>query len=112
MLAEAQALADECEERWWQAELYRLKGELMLKRRGAPGCHKAIDDDEPERCFRQALAIARAQKAKSLELRAAMSLSRLQARQFKRSEAQETSCKGIFASFTEGSTLQTYRKQS
>ena len=99
VLAEAQALADECEERWWQAELYRLKGELMLKSRGAPSAQH--DDDEPERCFRQALAIARAQKAKSLELRAAMSLSRLQARQFKRSEARET-LQGIFASFTEG----------
>jgi predicted ATPase len=71
-LAEALAQADTTGERWWEAELYRLKGELLL----------AQDDSRPKwaeakECFHQALSVARHQQAKSLELRAAMSLSRL-----------------------------------
>jgi predicted ATPase len=59
-------------ERWWEAELQRLRGELLLVQ---------VDTKqqiaEAEQCFQQALTIARNQQAKSLELRAAMSLSRL-----------------------------------
>jgi predicted ATPase len=50
--------------------LYRLRGELLLRQGGA--------EDEAEACFRQALESARRQSAKSLELRAALSLCRLQ----------------------------------
>jgi predicted ATPase len=100
VLAEAQALADECEERWWQPELYRLKGELILKRGGVQS-PRHDDQDEAEGCFRQALAIAKAQKAKSLELRAAMSLCRLWAQQSRRSEARPV-LQEIFGRFTEG----------
>jgi class 3 adenylate cyclase/tetratricopeptide (TPR) repeat protein len=66
--------------RWWKAELYRLRGELLLQQTALPPA-------EVEACFRQALDVARRQQAKSLELRAAMSLSRLWQRQGKRDEA-------------------------
>ena len=56
-------------ERWWDAELHRLRGEL----RWAQGA----EVDEVEAAFRRSLEIARSQQAKSLELRAATSLSRL-----------------------------------
>jgi predicted ATPase len=56
--------------RFYEAALYRLKGELLLMR--------SLDHHmEAEACFHQALDIARRQQAKSLELRAAMSLARL-----------------------------------
>jgi class 3 adenylate cyclase/predicted ATPase len=85
-------------ERYWEAELHRLKGELMLTGAGAR-TRPLSSESEAETCFRQALAVARAQNAKSLELRAAMSLCRLYLRQGKRSDAGlgET-----FAWFTEG----------
>ena len=67
-LAEALATLAKSGVRWWEAELHRLRGELLLQHAGAqPG--------EAEACFQQALVIARRQQAKSLELRAAMSLS-------------------------------------
>jgi predicted ATPase len=64
------------------AELYRFKGELLL-------WHAAPDEHQAETCFQQALAIARRQQAKSLELRAALSLSRLWQRQGKRDAARQ-----------------------
>ena len=81
-LAEALATLAKSAVRWWEAELYRLRGELLLQRSVAP-------PEEAEACFHQALAVARRQQAKSLELRAAMSLSRLWQRQGKREEARE-----------------------
>ena len=87
VLAEAQDLADKNEERWWQAELHRIKGELMLQHRDG---HTASHNDQvaAEDCFHQALGVARSQRAKSLELRAAMSLCRLWTQQSRSSEAQ------------------------
>jgi predicted ATPase len=81
-------------ERRWEAEVYRLKGELLLAR-------SAEHDAEAETCFRQALAIARRQQAKSLELRAAMSLARLWQQQGKRGEAYDLLAP-IYGWFTEG----------
>jgi predicted ATPase len=69
-VAEALALADKTEERCWQAELNRIKGELLL----AASSNNHV---EAESCFSQALDIARRQQAKSWELRAAVSLGRL-----------------------------------
>jgi predicted ATPase len=79
---------------FYEAELYRLKGELLLQQavRGEP---------EAETCFRQALDIARRQEAKALELRAARSLARLWQRQGKRAEAYELLAP-IYHWFTEG----------
>lgn len=74
-LAEAQAVVDRGRERWWEAELYRLKGELTLMQ--AESESSPENQKEAEEHFLQALNIASYQNAKSLELRAAMSLSRL-----------------------------------
>jgi predicted ATPase len=81
-------------ERRWEAELYRLQGELLLAR--ATG-----QDTEAETCFRQALDIARRQQAKSWELRAAMSLARLWQRRGKRADAH-TLLASVYHWFTEG----------
>jgi predicted ATPase len=100
VLDEAMAAASATQERWWQAELYRLKGELILKRCGVQGLGSegvpAIED-----CFRQAFSIARAQNAKSLELRATMSLARLLASNGRREEAQDIVAE-IYNWFAEG----------
>jgi predicted ATPase len=94
MLAEALAAVHKTGERFYEAELYRLKGELLLAR-------SAGDYTEAEACFRQALDIARQQQAKSLELRAAMSLSRLWQRQGKHDEAHQLLSE-LYGWFTEG----------
>jgi TOMM system kinase/cyclase fusion protein len=93
-LAEALAVVDDTEERWWEAELYRLKGELLQQQ--ATG-----SSEEAEACFHQALDIARRQQAKSLELRAAMSLARLWRHQGKQAAAHELLAP-IYGWFTEG----------
>jgi predicted ATPase len=74
--------------------LYRLRGELLLQRSMAP-------QGEAEACFQQALDVARRQQAKSLELRAAMSLSRLWQQQGKQTEARELLAP-VYGWFTEG----------
>jgi predicted ATPase len=94
LLAEALALVHKNGERWWEAELHRLKGELLL-------ILSPENQVDAEACFRQALDIARRQQAKSLELRAAMSLGRLWQRQDKRDEARELLTE-IYGWFTEG----------
>jgi len=80
-------------EREWEAELYRLRGELLLR--------SADNEAEAEACFQQAQAIARQQQAKSFELRAAMSLGRLWQQQGKQAEAHELLA-SIYGWFTEG----------
>jgi predicted ATPase len=77
----------------WAAELHRLKGELLLRRAGPT--------EEAEACFRQALDTARHQQAKSLELRAVTSLSRLWQQQGKRAEAHDLLAP-VYGWFTEG----------
>jgi predicted ATPase len=67
---EALALADETRERWTDALLYRIRGEILLKRDPA-------NTAPVEEAFLAAIAVAQAQKAKSFELRAALSLGRL-----------------------------------
>ena len=94
VLVEALTVVDKSGERFWEAELYRLKGELLL----------VLSPDnkaEAETCFRQALATTRHQQAKSLELRVAMSLSRLWQHQGKRDEARQLLA-GVYGWFTEG----------
>jgi tetratricopeptide (TPR) repeat protein len=67
LLAEALALVDTTRERAFEAEMYRIKGELLLR--------QAVPDAPQARvCFHQALAVARRQQAKAWELRAALSL--------------------------------------
>ena len=82
------------EERWWEAEIYRLRGVLLLRQTGTPQA-------EAETWFQRALDVARRQEAKSLELRAAMSLARLWQQQGKRAEAYDLLAP-IYGWFTEG----------
>jgi predicted ATPase len=94
MLDEALTAVDKTGGRWAEAELHRLKGDVLLQQ-------AAPDAPQAESCFHQALAVARRQQAKSLELRAAMSLSRLWQRQGKKVEAQNLLA-GVYRWFTEG----------
>jgi predicted ATPase len=93
-LAEAYTLMEQQEERWWEAEVSRLRGVLLLRQPGTPQA-------EAEACFQRALDIACRQQAKSLELRAALSLARLWQQQGKRSEAYNLLAP-IYSWFTEG----------
>ncbi|MFX1554476.1 MAG: AAA family ATPase [Promethearchaeota archaeon] len=104
LLGEALAAADRNGERWWEAELYRLKGELIV-RQGVeevqspqPGVQQM---SEAEGNLRHAVEIARRQGAKSLELRAVMSLSRLLQKQGKKRNARQMLAK-IYSWFVEG----------
>jgi DNA-binding winged helix-turn-helix (wHTH) protein/predicted ATPase len=118
-LEEALVTADEHAERFYAADLYRLKGKLLLRKCvGADRTPAAADiakeqaaglvttgwsplQTEAEACFQTALTVARRQAAKSLELRAAMGLSRLWQQQGKRAEAHKLLAL-IYGWFTEG----------
>src|SRR5262249_53399683 len=96
VLAEALALMHSTGEGFHGAELHRLQGEFLLRRETAEvACREA------EACFRQALTIARRQQAKSLELRAAMSLTRLYQKQDRQAEARPMLAE-CYDWFTEG----------
>jgi predicted ATPase len=99
LLAEAFALEHKTGEGLYEAELYRLKGELTLQS-GAQSWESGAQK-EAEACFQRALEVARHQQSKSLELRAATSLSRLWQQQGKRDEAQEL-LGDTYGWFTEG----------
>jgi class 3 adenylate cyclase/predicted ATPase len=94
VLDDAFAAVDKTGGRWAEAELHLIKGELLM-RQGTSSAPQA------EICFNQAFVVARSQSAKSLELRAATSLSRLWQRQGKRKEARQLLAK-IYGWFTEG----------
>jgi predicted ATPase len=94
VLAEACTLVEATEERWWEAEMYRLKGTL-LRQLPRP------DVGQAEACFQQELDVARRQQAKALELRAALSCSQLWLAQGKRDEARVLLAP-IYGWFTEG----------
>jgi predicted ATPase len=93
-LTAALAAADEREERYYEAEIHRLKGELLLKQDDS----KSV---EAQSCFQSAIDIARKQSAKILELRATMSLARLLASQGRRGEARAVIA-DVYNWFTEG----------
>jgi class 3 adenylate cyclase/predicted ATPase len=93
-LREALVAADEHVDRCWEAETYRLKGELLLKQRNSSVV-------EARQCFERAIEIARNQSAKSFELRATTSLARLLDKQGNRDEAR-TMLAEIYNWFTEG----------
>jgi len=94
VVAEALGSARKTGLRYYEAELHRIQGELLLKRTDT-------DEEEAEGCFQEALQVARSQGAKSLELRAAMSSSRLWQKQGKRDKARQLLA-GIYDWFTEG----------
>jgi predicted ATPase len=97
VLAEALAQVEKTEERFWEAEIYRLKGELLLKAEG--GGMK--DKESPEDYFLKAIEVARRQEGKSLELRAMVSLARLWQRQGKKDDARSMLAE-IYSWFREG----------
>jgi predicted ATPase len=82
LVVEALAVADDHEERFYEAELHRLKGELLL-------AQSPDNQSEAESCFQEAISIAQRQQAKSWELRAATSLARLWQSQGKRQAAYD-----------------------
>jgi predicted ATPase len=93
-LNEAENLLNKTGIRCYEAELYRLRGELSLSQ-------NETNDAEAEVFFRRAIGVARQQSAKSWELRATVSLARLLAKQAKRAEAQAMLTE-IYGWFTEG----------
>jgi predicted ATPase len=95
VMAEALAHIDTTGETYYEAEVHRLKGELLLLQ-GGPDAATAA-----ETAFLRALEVARRQQAKSWELRAAMNLSRAWQQQGKRDQARQLLAE-IYAWFTEG----------
>jgi predicted ATPase len=93
LLSSAFDFVDRTDERWYEAELHRLMGELSLLTAGS--------ESEGEEHFRRAIEVARRQSARSLELRATTSLARLLAKQGKRNEAR-TMLADSYNWFTEG----------
>ncbi|MFY9610465.1 MAG: protein kinase [Blastocatellia bacterium] len=93
-LKEAMEVAQQTYEPFYEAELYRLRGDALVKAGG-------VSVSEGESCFHQAIEIARRQQAKSFELRAVMSLARLWQQQGK-GKAGRAILAEIYAWFTEG----------
>ena len=93
LLDEALDWVERTDERWWEAEVYRLQGEL-LHRQGAPLI-------TVEACFERAIALAQRQQAKSLELRATTSLCKLWQAQGKQALALQRLAE-IYGWFSEG----------
>jgi predicted ATPase len=93
-LDEALTLTDTTGERWYEPEMYRLKGELLLQQ-------SSDNYTEAATCFQHAIRIAQSQQAKSWELRAATSLARLWQQQGKRAEARQV-LGDVYGWFTEG----------
>jgi predicted ATPase len=92
LLEDALASTEVSGERWWQAELHRLRGRLLVAR----GQH-----DEGEACFRRAIEVSSGQRARLLELRAAASLARLWSDRGRNAEARDLLAP-IYGWFTEG----------
>jgi hypothetical protein len=109
VLAEALAAVDVTGERFYEAGFYRLKGELTMRANGqgpkfnVHGQWKTQTEleAEAEECFCKAIEISRRQGAKSLELRAVMSLARLWKERGKKEEARKMLAE-IYDWFTEG----------
>ena len=93
-LQNAAAISDEVGETFWQAEMLCVEGDLLRAR-------SADDRRAPEDRYREAIAVARRQQAKSLELRAATRLARLWGEQGRRAEARELLA-SVYGWFTEG----------
>jgi len=100
VLDEALDAVNDTGEGWWEAELHRLRGELLRAQR-AQRAGQMGAEGEAEACFRQAIEVARRQEAKSWELRATTSLARLWQRQGRTDEARQVLAH-IYGWFTEG----------
>ena len=97
VLIEAEAEMDKSNEKWWQAELLRTRGELFLAATNDP------DQNRPEAaaCFQRAIQTAHAQQAKSLELRSALRLAAVWQESGKPDDAYQL-LSNIYGWFTEG----------
>ena len=104
---EALELMRNTEERFYEAEIYRIKGNLLLKGR------ESISESshEAEECFLQAVAVARSQQAKSWELRAMMDLARLWTVEGREVEARQR-LREVYDWFTEGRTTADLKEAS
>ena len=113
-MTNALAVAEKNGEHFYDAELYRLKGELTLQQFNVQGSPFNVENPqspiripqstaeaEAEACFLKALEVARQQQAKSLELRATVNLARLWQQQGKRDGARQLLAE-IYGWFTEG----------
>ncbi|MFN2272607.1 MAG: hypothetical protein ACK2US_17325, partial [Anaerolineae bacterium] len=97
-LAEALDLVAETDEHHWEAELHRLRGELLLVQGEGGGAQVRL---QAESCFQQAIEVARRQQGRSWELRATTSLARMWRKQGRVDEARQTLA-AIYDWFTEG----------
>ena len=93
VLGEALDVVDKTEQHFWEAELHRLRGELLLR--------SGRDASEAESSFHRGLAVARQQEARSVELRIAMNLARL-GRDRGRPEEARRLLEGAYNWFAEG----------
>ena len=93
-IGEAITMVETTKETWYEAEVHRIAGEIALM-------SPKQDAAKAEACFERAIAVARAQQAKSWELRAAISIARLRRDQGKRDEARELLAP-VYGWFTEG----------
>jgi predicted ATPase len=100
LLDEALAVAGQTGEGLYEPELHRLIGESLLASTSDPDDAEALAQAEEK--FHQAVSLARSQNAKSLELRAAISLARMSARQNVSSAAARQTLAETYACFTEG----------
>jgi predicted ATPase len=94
LLAEAIRAMEAWGERWYEAELFRFKGLLLL-------ASSTDAQDKAEACFQHAIAIAHSQGARLFELRAAMALSRLDCDSRQRERRKET-LGSVYRAFDEG----------
>ena len=101
VLAEALDLVHTRELRLWEAEVHRLRGELLLAQHSAGQMPPATRVEEAAACFEQALAVARQSQAAAWELRAATSLARLRQQQGRR-KAARVLLAPVYGRFTEG----------
>ncbi len=96
VLDEGLAVAEKNDDRCHEAELHRLKGELLLT-------ESPDRFSDAEACFRRAIETARCQQSKGWELRATMSLARLWRRQGRRGDAR-AALAAVYETYTEGFT--------
>jgi len=103
VITEELARVQKLDLRFYEAELHRIKGELLLAQEGKSEKAKGKTEEvlEAEACFQKALEIAQSQRAKTLELRAVMNLSRLRQQQGKKEVARQMLSE-IYGWFTEG----------
>ncbi|MGE4096605.1 MAG: hypothetical protein AB7G75_37910, partial [Candidatus Binatia bacterium] len=102
-ITEALRLVEKTDERFYEVEVWRVKGELLLVQEGLRPQAEGLREktEEAEKCFQKAIEVAQQQQAKSLELRAVMSLARLWQQQGKTAEARQMLAE-VYNWFTEG----------